>query len=60
MAVKLAAALGADVTVFSTLEEKQADALQFGATDFVISTDTKALENLELKYDFLLLAVGYF
>ena len=59
IAVKLAKALGADVTVFSTSEEKQADALQFGATDFVLSTDADALAELELKYDFLLDTIPY-
>lgn len=59
MGVKLAKALGADVTVFSTSEEKQADALEFGATDFVLSTDADALAKLELKYDFLLDTIPY-
>lgn len=59
MAVKIAAALGAEVTVFSTSEEKQADGLQFGAKDFVLTSDADALEKLELKYDFLLDTIPY-
>jgi len=54
MAVKLASALGAEVTVFSTSEEKQGDALRFGATLFVLSTDADAMEALELRYDLLI------
>src|SRR5579862_9464050 len=34
MAVKLAAAMGAEVTVLSTSESKAADARRLGATDF--------------------------
>ena len=52
LAVKLAAAMGAEVTVFSTSAEKEADAKKFGATDFVLSTDAAALAELELKFDF--------
>ncbi len=59
LAVKLAVAMGADVTVFSTSEEKEADAKKFGAKDFVLSTDTAEMANLELKYDFLLNTIPY-
>jgi len=59
LGVKLAVALGAEVTVFSTTEEKSADALEFGAKDFVLSTDTAAMDALELKYDFLLNTIPY-
>lgn len=59
MAVKLAKALGADVTVFSTSEEKEADAKSFGATDFVLWEDADAMAALELKYDFLLNTIPY-
>ena len=59
LAVKLAVALGADVTVFSTSEEKEADAKKFGAQDFVLTTDSAAMEKLELKYDFLLNTIPY-
>jgi uncharacterized zinc-type alcohol dehydrogenase-like protein len=57
MAVKLAAAMGAEVTVFSTSEEKRSDALRLGAKSFVLSTDDDAMEQLELKFDFVLSTV---
>lgn len=57
--VKLAKALGADVTVFSTSKEKEADAKKFGATEFVLWKDTDAMAKLELKYDFLLDTIPY-
>jgi uncharacterized zinc-type alcohol dehydrogenase-like protein len=59
MGVKSAVALGADVTVFSTSDEKEADARRIGATDFVLSTDTEAMAKLELKFDFLLDTIPY-
>ncbi len=39
MAVKLAVAMGAEVTVFSTSRAKEADARRMGATDFVETRD---------------------
>ena len=59
LAVKLAVALGADVTVFSTDEDKESYAAELGAKDFVLSTDTAAMEKLELQYDFLLNTIPY-
>lgn len=59
IAVKIAAAMGAEVTVFSTADEKESDAKKFGATDFVLSDDTEALTALESKYDFLLNTIPY-
>lgn len=57
MAVKLAAAMGADVTVFSTTPEKEADAKKFGAKNFVLSKDADALQKLELTHDFMLVTI---
>lgn len=54
MAVKLATAMGAHVTVFSTDAEKEADARRFGAQDFVLSTDQKAMQARQLSLDFVL------
>lgn len=54
MGVKLAAAMGADVTVFSTSKNKEADAKKFGAKSFVVTTDPKNLEPLAGKFDFIL------
>ena len=59
LGVKLAVALGADVTVFSTTQEKEADAFELGAKSFVLSDDTAQMESLELKYDFLLNTIPY-
>lgn len=58
MAVKLAAAMGADVTVFSTSPNKEADAKKLGAQHFVVSKDPKNLEALANKFDFVLDAVS--
>ena len=54
MATKLAAAMGAYVTVISRTPEKGADALRFGAKRFVLSTDKDGMKELELKFDFML------
>ncbi len=54
MAVKLATAMGAEVTVFSTSAEKKDDAIRFGAKAFVLSTDTQAMEKLMLTFHFIL------
>ena len=59
LAVKFAKALGAEVTVFSTDKEKEGYATELGATDFVLSDDSEAMEKLELKYDFLLNTIPY-
>lgn len=39
MAVKIAKAMGAEVTVFSTSKEKESDAKRLGAKYFILSTD---------------------
>jgi uncharacterized zinc-type alcohol dehydrogenase-like protein len=44
MGVKLAAAFGAEVTVFSTSATKQDDAKRLGAGNFVLSTDAAAMQ----------------
>lgn len=54
MAVKLAAAMGARVTVFSTTPSKQKDAHRFGADRFVLSTEKRAMQRLGAKFDFVL------
>ncbi|MBS1796604.1 MAG: NAD(P)-dependent alcohol dehydrogenase [Acidobacteria bacterium] len=59
MGVKLAVALGADVTVFSRSAAKEADAKRFGAADFVLWNDPEALAALESSYDFLLDTIPY-
>lgn len=59
MGVKLAVALGAEVTVISTSEEKGILAKELGAKDFFLSTDTSAMNALELQFDFLLNTIPY-
>ncbi|BCA97076.1 alcohol dehydrogenase [Legionella antarctica] len=54
MAVKLAHAFGAHVTVFTTSANKINAAKQLGATDVVLSTDAQAMEALTNQYDFIL------
>jgi uncharacterized zinc-type alcohol dehydrogenase-like protein len=53
MAVKLAASMGAKVTVLSTSESKQADARKLGADDFVV-TKGSALERLAGQLDLII------
>ena len=58
MAVKLAASMGAEVTVFSTSKTKEQDARRLGAHDFVVSLDPKNLDALASRFDFILDAVS--
>jgi uncharacterized zinc-type alcohol dehydrogenase-like protein len=51
MAVKLAASLGADVTVFSTSRAKEADARRLGAKGFVATKEEKWWRGLGGKLD---------
>ena len=54
MAVKLAASMGAEVTVFSTSKTKEQDAHRLGAHNFVVSLDAKDLDDLANHFDFIL------
>jgi uncharacterized zinc-type alcohol dehydrogenase-like protein len=54
MGVKLAKAMGADVTVFSTSPGKEADAKALGADNFVISRDPEAMAGLANSFNFIL------
>jgi uncharacterized zinc-type alcohol dehydrogenase-like protein len=54
MGVKLAASMGANVTVFSTSKSKEDDARRLGAHEFVVTKDPKNLEPLSGKFDFIL------
>jgi len=58
MAVKLAAAMGADVTVFSTSPNKEADARRLGANNFVVTREPSALKPLNGTFDLLIDAVS--
>jgi uncharacterized zinc-type alcohol dehydrogenase-like protein len=54
MGVKLAASMGAEVTVFSTSKSKEKDARRLGAHDFVVTKNPKNFEPLAGKFDFIL------
>ncbi|MDO7836376.1 NAD(P)-dependent alcohol dehydrogenase [Sphingobium sp. HBC34] len=54
MAVKLAVALGADVTVVTTSPSKAADARALGAHDVLISTDADAMANARNRFDIVI------
>lgn len=51
MAVKLAAAMGAEVTMLSTSRAKEADARRLGAHAFVLTTDPGAVRKLAGAFD---------
>ena len=54
MGVKLAASMGAEVTVFSTSPSKEADAKKLGANNFVVTKDPENMKPLAGKFDFIL------
>lgn len=54
MAVKLAAGLGADVTVIGRTNTKQADALALGADRFLVSTNEEAMTKAESSFDIII------
>jgi len=54
MAVKFAAAFGAEVTVLSTSPSKEKDALKLGAHKFALSTDEETAKNLGGYFNFIL------
>jgi uncharacterized zinc-type alcohol dehydrogenase-like protein len=58
MAIKFGVALGADVTVLSTHENKKADALNLGAHNFVDTTDEEQLKSVTNTFDFILNTVS--
>lgn len=58
MAVKLARAMGAHVTVFTTSPGKTEDALRLGAHEVVLSRDADAMRKRAFSFDFILDAVS--
>jgi len=54
MAVKLAVAMGAEVTVLSTSESKRADALALGAQDFATTGDGRAFKSHARQFDLII------
>ena len=58
MAVKFAAALGAEVTVLSTSANKEADAKALGAHKFVVTKDDAQLKSVGNYFDFIINTVS--
>ena len=58
MGVKLAAAMGANVTVFSHSQSKEADAKAFGAHNFVLTKDANFFEPHKESFDLILNTVS--
>lgn len=54
MAVKLAAAMGAEVTMLSTSLSKKADAQRLGAANFELTTDKASLKKLKNQFDLII------
>jgi len=59
MAIKLAKALGANVTLFSRSPEKKQDAFDLGADEIVISTDKSQMSGARGKFDLIIDTVPY-
>ncbi len=58
MGVKLAAAMGAEVTVLSTSDNKEPDAKRLGAAHFVNSKNEEQMKAVTGKFDFILNTVS--
>jgi len=58
MGVKIAAAMGADVYVFSTSPNKREDAKRLGASDLIVSKDEDAMAGHRGSFDFILNTVA--
>ncbi len=54
MAVKIAAAMGAEVTVLSGSKSKQADAKRLGAHEFALTSDAAATAKLAGRFDVII------
>jgi uncharacterized zinc-type alcohol dehydrogenase-like protein len=54
MAVKLAAAMGAEVTMLSTSRSKEADAARLGAKGFALTTDPSTFTKLARSFDLII------
>jgi uncharacterized zinc-type alcohol dehydrogenase-like protein len=59
MAIKLASALGAEVTLFSRSESKIQDAKDLGAHNVIISTEESAMEGAAGQFDLIIDTVPY-
>ncbi len=54
MAVKIAKAMGAEVTVFSTSPEKEKDAKRLGAKNFILTSEHKNFSKFQGKLDLII------
>lgn len=54
MAVKLAAAMGAEVSVLSRSDKKKSDAMEFGAKHFIVTADDKVFEQYANHFDYMI------
>lgn len=59
MAIKLAKALGAEVSLFSRTPAKAKDALELGADKVIISTDEVQMQAVKGKFDIIIDTVPY-
>jgi uncharacterized zinc-type alcohol dehydrogenase-like protein len=53
MAVKIAAAMGAEVTLFSSSDKKREDAKRLGAHEYVVTSDRAQMKPLRSRLDFI-------
>ncbi|CAN5590928.1 NAD(P)-dependent alcohol dehydrogenase [soil metagenome] len=58
MAVKLAAAMGAEVTMLSTSQKKAEDAKKLGAHDFALTTDKDTFKRNKGRFDLIIDSVS--
>src|SRR3978361_1260376 len=58
MGVKIAHAMGAEVTVLSQSLSKQTDGLRFGAADYYATNDPHTFERLQGQFDLIINTVG--
>jgi uncharacterized zinc-type alcohol dehydrogenase-like protein len=59
MALKLAKALGAEVTLFTRSSGKEEDARRLGADEIVLSTDTQQMQTVTARFDLIIDTVPY-
>lgn len=59
MAIKLAKALGAEVTLFSRTPDKIQDAKELGADEVIISTHSAEMKSAQSKFDLIIDTVPY-
>jgi uncharacterized zinc-type alcohol dehydrogenase-like protein len=57
--VKIAAAMGAEVTMITTTPSKLADAKRLGAVDAMLASDAKAVSDRRGRFDFILSTIPY-